>query len=269
MRILVKIGSALISDGPRIRFPWLAQKVWEIAALVEEGHSFLIVSSGAVAAGMELQGISVRPSDVLELQQLSGLGQVRLMTYYKDLFREWKVPVAQILLTHHNFASTGERDTITSIINSYFAKGVVPVINENDMVNKEEFDYQRSFSDNDILAALVGVNVSVDLAILLTDVDGLYAADPKKDDTVSLIEEVERVTPEIEAMASREGNTLGLGGMSSKVLAARRLTEAGIPTLIASGRHPLAQVVSRTAPSTRFLAQRRDGGSTATGSGGV
>lgn len=260
MRILVKIGSALISDGPRIRFPWLAQKVWEIAALVQEGHSFLIVSSGAVAAGMELQGITVRPSDVLELQQLSGIGQVRLMTYYKDLFREWTVPVAQILLTHHNFASSGERDTITSIVNSYLAKGVVPVVNENDMVNKEEFDYQRSFSDNDILAALVGVNVGVDLAVLLTDVDGLYAADPKKDETVSLIEEVERVTPEIEAMASREGNSLGLGGMSSKVLAARRLTEAGIPALIASGRHPLADVVNRTAPSTRFLAQRPDGG---------
>ena len=260
MRILVKIGSALISDGPRIRFPWLAQKVWEIAALVQEGHSFLIVSSGAVAAGMELQGITVRPSDVLELQQLSGIGQVRLMTYYKDLFREWTVPVAQILLTHHNFASDRRAR------HDHLYRQLLPRAGRGSGGQRERHGQQggvrlpASFSDNDILAALVGVNVGVDLAVLLTDVDGLYAADPKKDETVSLIEEVERVTPEIEAMASREGNSLGLGGMSSKVLAARRLTEAGIPALIASGRHPLADVVNRTAPSTRFLAQRPDGG---------
>jgi len=255
MRILVKIGSALISDGPRVQFPWLAQKIWEMAGLIREGHRLLVVSSGSVAAGMEIRGLTERPRDVLELQLLSGMGQVRLMTYYKDLFREWRISVAQILLTHHNFASARERATITQIVNSYLEQGVVPVINENDMVDKEEFDYQKSFSDNDILAALVGVNVGVDLAILLTDVDGLYAADPKKDASVELIGQVARVTPEIEAMASSEGNKLGLGGMSSKVLAARRLTEAGIRTIIASGRHPLPDVVSHRAPSTVFDAQ--------------
>lgn len=255
MTILIKVGSALISEGPRIRFPWLAQKVWEIASLVGEGHRFLIVSSGAVAAGMELRGITVRPKDVRELQLLSGIGQVRLMTYYKDLFREWGISVAQILLTHHNFSSERERATITGIINAYLESGVVPVVNENDMVDKEEFEFQKSFSDNDILAALVGVSVGVDLAILLTDVDGLYAADPKKDLSVQLITRVDRVTPEIEAMASKEGNSLGLGGMSSKVLAARRLTEAGIPTMIASGFHPIPDLVSRKAPSTTFQAQ--------------
>ncbi|MFW5849313.1 MAG: glutamate 5-kinase [Spirochaetota bacterium] len=256
MRILIKIGSALISDGPRIRLPWLAQKIWEIAELIRErSHGVLIVSSGAVAAGMEMQGLTERPRDVLELQQLSGIGQVRLMTHYKEFFREWNIAVAQILLTHHNFSSDRERNTITQIVDAYLSKGVVPIVNENDMVDKEEFDYQRRFSDNDILAALVGVNVGVDLAVLLTDVDGLYAADPKKDSSVALIERVERVTPEIEAMASREGGALGLGGMSSKVIAARRLTEAGIPTIIASGRHSIPDIVAEKAPSTRFRAQ--------------
>ncbi|MFW6368273.1 MAG: glutamate 5-kinase [Spirochaetota bacterium] len=255
MRILVKIGSALISDGPRIRFPWLAQKVWEIAGLAEEGHSFIIVSSGAVASGMELQGITIRPKEIVELQLLAGIGQVRLMTYYKDLFREWKIPVSQILLTHHNFASERERGTITGILERYLNRGVIPIINENDMVDKEEFDYQKSFSDNDILAALVGVNAGVDLGILLTDVDGLYASDPKKDSSVTLIDEVSRVTPEIEAMAGSESNELGLGGMSSKVVAARMLTEAGISTVIASGRYELCDVLHRTAPATTFHAQ--------------
>ena len=215
MTILLKIGSALISDGSRIRFPWLAQKVWEMAGLMEEGNQFVVVSSGAVAAGMELQGVTTRPSTALELQLLSGIGQVRLMKYYKDLFRERGVSVAQILLTHHNFATAGERETITQIARAYLSQGVVPVINENDMVDKEEFDYHKSFTDNDILASLVGVNLGVDRAILLTDVDGLHVADPKREGGSDLIRDVVRVTPEIEALASGPSGALGLGGMSS------------------------------------------------------
>ncbi|MEE8440812.1 MAG: glutamate 5-kinase [Spirochaetia bacterium] len=254
MTILVKMGSALISEGPRIRFPWLAQKVWEIASLIEKGHRFLIVSSGAVAAGMELQGVTTRPQDVLDLQLLSGIGQVRLMNYYKDLFKERGVSIAQILLTHHNFASDRERDTITQIIDAYLSRGIVPVMNENDMVDKEEFDLDKSFSDNDILAAIVAVNVRVDLVVLLTDVEGLYGADPRKHEQAQLIENVEVVTDEIEAMAGTEANPLGLGGMSSKVAAARRITEAGIPTIIASGYYPLEEVIHHRVPSTRFHA---------------
>jgi glutamate 5-kinase len=253
--ILIKIGSALISEGPRIRFPWLAQKVWEIASLIEQGHRFLIVSSGAVAAGMELQGMTERPSEVLDLQLLSGIGQVRLMKYYKDLFRERGVSVAQILLTHHNFASDRERDTITQIIDSYLARGVVPVVNENDMVDKEEFEHEKSFSDNDILAAIVAVNARVDLAVILTDVDGLYASDPKKDDQVPFIDDVDAVTAEIEAMATSDANPLGLGGMKSKVDAARQITDAGIPVVIASGYHALGDVIDRRVPATRFRAR--------------
>lgn len=253
-RILVKFGSALVSEGPRVRFPWLAQKVWEIAALAAEGTRFIIVSSGAVAAGMELRGLQTRPRETMELQMLSGLGQVRLMTYYKDLFQEWGIRVAQILLTHHNFASLRERETITGIINAYLDRGIIPIINENDMVAKEELEYEKSFSDNDILAALVGVNVGVDLGVLLTDVEGLYAADPKRNSQVNLIDEVSQVTPEIEAMAKGEAGDLGLGGMTSKVTAARMLTEAGISAVIASGRYPIADVLSRKAPSTIFRA---------------
>jgi glutamate 5-kinase len=255
MTILLKIGSALISDGARIRFPWLAQKVWEMAALVEDGHRFVVVSSGAVAAGMETEGITERPTNVLDLQMMSGIGQVRLMKYYQDLFRERGISVAQILLTHHNFATERERETITQIAKSYIEKSVVPVINENDMVDKEEFDYHKSFSDNDILAALVGVNLHVDRAILLTDVDGLHVADPKRDVDADLIEEVDQVTPEIEALAGDGRSKLGLGGMGSKLAAARTLTEAGIETIIASGRHSLAAIVSGEAPATRFHRQ--------------
>ena len=252
MKILVKIGSALISEGPRIRFPWLAQKVWEIAALAQEGHRFIIVSSGAVAAGMEIRGMTARPTEVVELQMLSGIGQVRLMTYYKDLFREWGLSVAQVLVTHHNFSTDRERDTITQIVSNYMDRDTIPIVNENDMVDKEEFDYRKSFSDNDILAALVGTNSHVDRAILLTDVDGLYRSDPKQSSADDLIEEVRAITSEIEAMATREGSGLGLGGMRSKIEAAKMLTQASIPTTIASGFAPLARILDGTARATRF-----------------
>lgn len=255
MKILVKIGSALISEGPRVRFPWLAQKVWEIAALARQGHQFVIVSSGAVAAGMEIRRLTSRPSEILELQLLSGIGQVRLMTYYKDLFREWGINVAQVLLTHHNFSSARERETITQIMSHYLSRDTIPVVNENDMVDKEEFDHEKSFSDNDILAALVAINTGVELAIILTDVDGLYAHDPKQQSGQELIREVERVTPEIEAMAGDVGSELGLGGMRSKITAARMLTEASIGTIIASGEHALEGIIDGSVPATRFHRQ--------------
>jgi glutamate 5-kinase len=252
MTILVKIGSALISDGSRIRFPWLAQKVWEIATLHDEGHRFVIVSSGAVAAGMELQGVTERPREILDLQLLSGIGQVRLMTYYNDLFRERGIPVSQVLLTHHNFASERERETITQILRAYVARGVIPIINENDMVDKEEFDSRTIFTENDTLTALVATNLVVDMVVLLTDVDGLFVSDPKADDSVAFVDEVSRVTPEIRAMAGSEPGALGLGGMPSKIEAARKVSEAGMPAIIASGHYPLTDVVHNKVRATRF-----------------
>ena len=148
MTILLKIGSALISDTASIRREWLAEKIDEIAILAKKGYRFLLVSSGAVAAGMELKKMTTRPQDVLQLQLLSGIGQIRLMKYYKDLFLERGVTVAQILLTHHNFASLRERETIRQIIGAYLDSSVIPIINENDMVDKEEFDYKETFTDN-------------------------------------------------------------------------------------------------------------------------
>jgi glutamate 5-kinase len=249
--ILIKVGTALISEGSRIRLPWLAQKVWETASLHDEGHRFIIVSSGAVAAGMELQGLQERPADILELQLLSGIGQVRLMTYYKDFFGERGISVAQILLTHHNFSSDRERATITAIVDAYVKRGVVPVINENDMVDKEEFESRKVFAENDTLAALVAVNLSVDMAILLTDVDGLFVSDPKRDSSVEFIDEVSHVTPAIKGMAGNAGE-LGLGGMTSKVEAARVISEAGIPAVIASGHYALTDIVHERVRATRF-----------------
>ena len=252
MKILIKIGSALISSGDRINYAWLERKVKEIAAMHHRGHSLVIVSSGAVAAGMELQLLSERPKDPLELQLLSGIGQIKLMKYYKDLFRQEDITIAQILLTHHNFASARERSTIHQIMRSYLDRGIVPIVNENDMVDKEELEYKRTFTDNDILAALVAVNVRVDCAVILTDVEGLFVGDPKRDASARFIAEVDRVTPDIKKMASRETNALGLGGMKSKVQAAEMITTKGIDTIIACGEHPMDDIMEGRVARTYF-----------------
>lgn len=252
MRILVKIGSALISKDHTIDLHWLSKKIQEIGTLHEDNHEIIVVSSGAVAAGMETRGLSERPKDPLQLQLLSGQGQVKLIKYFKDLFMERKIYISQILLTHHNFKDNRETETISSIIDAYLKDGVVPIINENDMVNKEELEYKRLFTDNDILAALVSIHCKADKTILLTDVDGLYQGDPKTEKHMKFISLVLDITPEIEKMAESGKSNLGLGGMASKINAAKMIVEKGSETIIANGNYSIIDILNGDVPRTVF-----------------
>ncbi len=252
MRYLIKMGSALISKENTIDLHWLSKKIQEISRLHRRGDEIIIVSSGAVAAGMETRGLAKRPQDTLQLQLLAGQGQVKLTKYFKDLFMEKQIYIAQILLTHHNFVNRREVSTIRAILEAYVRDGVVPVINENDMINKEELDYQRSFTDNDILAGLVAKNLPVDCAVILTDVDGLFQGDPKAGNHTRVIPEIPEITDDIRHMASRGKSDLGLGGMASKIQAAEIVTSAGIDTIVANGRRPLPAILDGTAPRTLF-----------------
>jgi glutamate 5-kinase len=254
MRICIKIGTALISRNNRLSYRWLKGKVREVAALQRKGHQIVIVSSGAVAAGMEIAGRKVRPTDTVELQMMSGMGQIRLMKYYKDYFKSEGIHVAQILLTHHNFASKNEEATIREIMESYIGAGIIPIVNENDMINKEEVEFEPVFTDNDILAALVALRIEAELLLILTDVDGLYQSNPKQDRGVKLVEEVDLIDQRIERMAAEGTNPLGLGGMASKVRAARIAVSHGIETVVANGRYPVDQVLDEKVPRTRFRA---------------
>jgi glutamate 5-kinase len=257
MRTLIKIGSALISHGSRIDYRWLKGKVREIAGLARSGEQVALVTSGAVAAGMEIRGLSQRPRDILELQLLSGMGQIKLMKCYKDLFKRFGIRIAQILLTHHNFSTQNEERTIREIMEAYLAQGTIPIVNENDMVNKEEVETRPVFSDNDILAALVAVRLRAQRLLILTDVDGLYQANPKQNSHVALIEEVREIDRRIEQMAAKETNPLGLGGMASKVRAAKMAGEQGIETIVANGRYRLSDVLANRVPRTVFRALAR------------
>jgi glutamate 5-kinase len=257
MRALIKIGSALISRGNRVQYRWLLGKVREIAGLHRSGHEIALVTSGAVASGMEIEGLDVRPKDTLQLQLLSGMGQIKLMKYYKDYFKRYRINVAQVLLTHHNFSNQNEERTIRSIMEAYLKKRTIPIVNENDMINKEEVQAQPVFSDNDILAALVAIRLRAELLVILTDVDGLYQANPKHNSHVSLIEEVREIDRRIEQMAARETNPLGLGGMASKVLAAKMVGEHGIETIVANGRYSLPDILQNRVPRTLFRSAKR------------
>ncbi len=158
------------------------------------------------------------------------------------------------MLTHHNFANPNEKKTIKQIISAYLAQGIIPVINENDIINKEELEYKREFTDNDLLAALVAIGSKVNLVIILTDVDGLYKNDPKKDKDAELIEEVKILSMDIKKMATKETNSLGLGGMSSKIQASEMLLEREIDTIIANGNYSLTDIFKNNVRRTFFKA---------------
>lgn len=261
MTRLIKIGSGLIGPAGRLDHVFLVTKCAEIAALMDAGDRIVLVSSGAVAAGMEVTGFAQRPAEALELQLLAGIGQTRLMKYYRDYLGYYDRQTAQMLLTHYSFATPREERTVTELLLAYLQRGIVPIINENDMVNKEELEHRGRFTDNDILAALVAERLHVDQALLLTDVAGLMRrrvdADGAAADT--LVRTVPAVTEEIKALAWGTRSAVGLGGMYSKVVAAERMTAGGIEVIVGNGRLPLDRLLHDPAQRTLFLAQQAIG----------
>jgi glutamate 5-kinase len=257
MTRLIKIGSGLIGPSGRLDHVFLVTKCAEIAALMEAGERIVLVSSGAVAAGMEVAGFPQRPTETLELQLLAGIGQTRLMKYYRDYLGYYGRQTAQLLLTHHSFATPREERTVTELLLAYLERGIVPIVNENDMVNKEELEHRGHFTDNDILAALVAERLHVDQALLLTNVDGLMhrRSDGNGGNTDTLVRTVETVTADVKALAWGEPSAVGLGGMYSKVMAAERMTARGIEVIVGNGRLPLATLLHDPGRRTVFLAQ--------------
>ena len=257
MTRLIKIGSALISPSGRLDHVFLISKCAEIATLLDAGDRIVLVSSGAVAAGMEVTDHNERPSDTLELQLLAGIGQTRLMKYYRDYLGYYGRQTAQLLLTHHNFASRGEERTVSRLLEAYLKRGIVPIINENDMVNKEELEHRGHFTDNDVLAALVAERLHVDQALLLTNVDGLMhrRSDGNGGQWHTLVRTVDEVTERVKALAWSRPSAVGLGGMYSKVIAAERMTARGIEVIVGNGRLPLATLIHDPRQRTVFRAR--------------
>ncbi|MEE0800869.1 MAG: glutamate 5-kinase [Gemmiger sp.] len=254
MRIVVKIGtSTLAHPGGRLNIRHIESlvKVW--SDIKNAGHELIIVSSGATGLGAGKLQIA-RPRDITTKQAAAAVGQCELMYTYDKLFSEYSHTVAQILVTWEDFDHELRRRNLQNTLMRLLELGAVPIINENDTVATEEY----SVGDNDTLSALVAQCVHADLLVLLSDIDGLYTADPHTHPDATLIHRVERITPEIEALAGGAGSALGTGGMTTKVVAARLANAEGVDMVIANGSHAelLYDIVDGKDVGTKFLGRK-------------
>jgi len=251
-RIVVKVGSSLLIDAVagRVKQAWLASLVEDIAALHREKRDLLVVSSGAIALGRAVLGLAPGPLKLEESQAAAAVGQIELARTWSEALGRHGIGAGQILVTLGDTEERRRYLNARSTIAKLLEWRAVPVINENDTVATNEIRY----GDNDRLAARVATMASADLLVLLSDVDGLYDAPPARNATAKLIPVVERITPEIEAMAGAAPSELSRGGMQTKIEAAKIATTAGTHMVIGSGRvdHPLLAIAS-AAPSTWFL----------------
>src|SRR5256885_5383585 len=241
-RLVVKVGSSLVTnEGRGLDLGAIARWAEQIAALKGEGREIVLVSSGAIAEGMQRLGWSRRPDAIHALQAAAAVGQMGLVQAYESAFSRFGLHTAQILLTHEDLADRRRYLNARSTLLTLLALGVIPVINENDTVTTDEI----RLGDNDTLGALVTNLIEADVLVLLTDQEGLYSADPRKNPAATLVRQAHAGDPALEAMASGAGTALGRGGMLTKVLAAKRAARSGASTVIAGGR--LEKVLSRLA----------------------
>jgi len=233
--IVIKVGSSTVTgrDG-RIDSDYLSSLAGQVAQLRGGGDRVVVVTSGAIAAGVDALALESRPTDMPTLQATAAVGQVLLLDAYRVAFREFGAEVGQVLVTRHDVGQRQQYVNACHTLERLLDLGVVPVVNENDTTAVEEI----RFGDNDYLAALVGMMVHADLVVLLTDIEGLYSADPRIDGDAHLVEVVDAVTEEHIAAAGGAGSDVGSGGMSTKIEAARALMKAGIPMVVCDGQRP-------------------------------
>lgn len=232
-RVVIKIGSrVLTAEGEGLDDVFLAALASEVAHQRGKGREVIIVSSGAVAAGVKALGLKARPRTIPQKQAAAAVGQSKLMQAYEEAFSLHDLKVAQILLTRDDLSNRHRFLNARATLDALLECGVVPVINENDTVVVEEI----KFGDNDNLSALVSSLVEAHLLIILTDIDGFYDADPRSNPDARLVPLVKAVTREVERAAGGSGSAVGTGGMATKLAAAKRIGRYGVPTLIVNGR---------------------------------
>jgi glutamate 5-kinase len=234
-RLVVKVGSALVTNGGSgLDHAAITQWAGQIAALVRGGREVVLVSSGAIAEGMQRLGWKQRPHAMHELQAAAAVGQMGLVQIYESCFREHGLHAAQVLLTHADLADRQRYLNARSTLLTLLSLGVIPVINENDTVVTDEI----RFGDNDTLGAMVTNLVEADALVILTDQEGLFSADPRIDASAKLIPQADATDERLDKMAGGTSSAIARGGMLTKVLAAKRAARSGASTVIASGRQP-------------------------------
>lgn len=250
-RLVIKIGSGVISTQTGLEGSIIDSISHDICQLIREGYEVTLVSSGAISAGKQDLFINGKPSSIPLKQAAAAIGQSRLMRYYKKAFRSQGFKVGQILLTREDLANRKRYLNARNTVRTLLAYRVTPIINENDTVAVEEIH----FGDNDNLSAMVTALVEAQMLIILSDVEGLYNRDPNKDAGARIIPLVEKITGDIEAMAGGSTSSLGTGGMVTKIQAAKRASLFGVSTAIVNGRTPgiLLQLLRGEDVGTLFL----------------
>lgn len=256
MRIVVKVGtSTLAHPGGRlnIRHTEDLVKVW--SDIKNAGHELIVVSSAATGLGVGKLQIQ-KPKDITTKQAAAAVGQCELMYTYDRLFSQYNHTVAQMLLTWEDFDHENRLRNLRSTLERLLQLGAIPIVNENDSIAIEEY----SLGDNDTLAALVAQCIHADLVVLLSDIDGLFTADPHSDPNARPIPVVEEITPEIERLAGGAGSSLGTGGMLTKVIAAKRATNAGVDMIITNGAHAevLYDILEGKPVGTKFIGKKEE-----------
>ncbi len=253
MKITVKVGtSTLTHNTGRLNIRRVEELCKVLSDVKNAGHDVVLVSSGAIGMGVGKLNMSEKPSDMPTKQAAAAVGQCELMYVYDKLFQEHNHTVAQLLITGEDLADQTRHDNFTNTLNRLIELGAIPIINENDTIATSEI----AVGDNDTLGALVAASVNSDLFIVLTDIDGLYTSDPRRDPDAKLISEVREITEEMLEGAGGKGSSLGTGGMATKLSAAKIAMEAGVDMIIVNGSSPeiIYDAVEGKAVGTRFVA---------------
>ena len=255
MRIVVKVGTSTLAHATgRLNIRHVEELVKVLSDLKNAGHQVILVSSGAIGMGVGKLNLPGKPSDMPTKQAAAAVGQCELMYTYDKLFLQYNHTVAQVLLTGEDVDHPERRENFENTMERLLELGALPVINENDTIATAEI----KVGDNDTLGAIVACCTKADLLVLLSDIEGLYTADPRKDPDAKLIPTVEEVTPEIEALAGGVGSSLGTGGMATKLRAAKMVTAQGCYMVITNGEHPerLYDIAEGKDVGTRFVAHK-------------
>lgn len=254
MRIVIKIGTSTLAHKSGLLNIRRVEELCKVMSdLKNAGNQVILVSSGAIGMGAGKLSLTEKPSDIPTKQAAAAVGQCELMYTYDKLFSEYNHTVAQILITGGDIEHSVRKVNFENTMCRLLELGAIPIINENDSIATDEI----VIGDNDTLGAIVATAINADLLILLSDIDGLFTADPHKDKNAVLLTRVEEITPEIEGMTGGAGSKFGTGGMATKIRAARIATEAGIDMIIANGKEPnvLYDIVDGKPVGTRFVSR--------------
>ncbi|KGB50160.1 gamma-glutamyl kinase [Leuconostoc mesenteroides P45] len=254
-RIVVKVGtSTIVNRNGQINYPVVNRLAQTLSSLQKSGHEILLVTSGAIGVALDQMNLEKRPQGIPQQQALAAIGQGYLMSLYNQSFAFYQQLIGQVLLTYDVFDNKVMLENTMNAIEMMFSQHVIPIVNENDVIAVDELDHQHSFGDNDRLAAIVTREIGSDGLIILSDVDGLYTANPNIDEFAQAIDKVTEITDDIRMSATGSTSGLGTGGMSTKLAAGEFVMKNGGKMVLINGNNPalILEVIAGKTVGTLF-----------------